>query len=665
MRQRTQIDSFQSNGGIWLDDRNSIEDELLRHFYSMSRTTNPPKPTDYLNNLNASISEADNAMLTATHNADEKTKAHDGCAAVKLDMSKAFDGVKWGFLIDNLRKLGFSDVWCNMIEQCISTVTTSILLNGSLARTKDASNLSSLIDHFSKFSGQAINFDKSALAFSIKVPNNVKNDIANILRIRKTSLNEKYLGVPLLLQKRKYGSFVHLLDNFRDRLDIWQAIFLVGPGKTIITQFVLGSLASHHLDVFPMPRELTKKMENIQMRFWWGKKENEKGYFMKGWDDIALPKELGGLSIRRTDLLNLALLTKLAWRMINNPEEPWDVILREKYFSVCNPLTYIVNKHGSWIWQGICTCLSVVRKHYVLETGDGKSVKIWKYTWILNMHGPPSHLNYSSGMTHVSQLIDDEQKSWKTDVFTTLFDSNIVKEITNIRIPFSGKDKLKWEPSRNGNFTIKSSYNATLNENLVTKPTKNNLNIYWKAFWKRKLPPRAYQRILNPPTVNHWIPPVTDICKINFDASFIENNTLSGWGLICRDFAGNNNGLREGACIATDPEKDEAISLLEVVLWTKINGWKKIHLEGDCSNVIHAINGRSCAVKWTSLNVVNDALSILKTFDSWSCTYAHRDANHLDDSLEKFTRAHSICFSWFNNMHVWVETLLQQDKNNM
>ncbi|XP_026428456.1 uncharacterized protein LOC113324354 [Papaver somniferum] len=50
------------------------------------------------------------------------------------------------------------------------------------ARTKDVRNLATLINQSSKFSGQAVNFEKSALAFSNKVPNNVKNEITNILR---------------------------------------------------------------------------------------------------------------------------------------------------------------------------------------------------------------------------------------------------------------------------------------------------------------------------------------------------------------------------------------------------------------------------------------------------------------------------------------------------
>lgn len=52
-------------------------------------------------------------------------------AVLKLDMSKAFDRVNWAFLIVALRKMGFSEKWINLLHQCFSTVSFSLLINGT------------------------------------------------------------------------------------------------------------------------------------------------------------------------------------------------------------------------------------------------------------------------------------------------------------------------------------------------------------------------------------------------------------------------------------------------------------------------------------------------------------------------------------------------------
>ena len=49
---------------------------------------------------------------------------------LKLDMSKAYDWVKWSFLEELMRKMEFNEKWINLIMLCIKTVTYSILING-------------------------------------------------------------------------------------------------------------------------------------------------------------------------------------------------------------------------------------------------------------------------------------------------------------------------------------------------------------------------------------------------------------------------------------------------------------------------------------------------------------------------------------------------------
>ncbi|GJV00311.1 RNA-directed DNA polymerase, eukaryota [Tanacetum coccineum] len=49
----------------------------------------------------------------------------------KVDFEKAFDSVKWDYLIDTLRAFGFGQKWCSWINGCFETATGSVLVNGS------------------------------------------------------------------------------------------------------------------------------------------------------------------------------------------------------------------------------------------------------------------------------------------------------------------------------------------------------------------------------------------------------------------------------------------------------------------------------------------------------------------------------------------------------
>ena len=49
--------------------------------------------------------------------------------ALKLDMSKAYDWVKWLYMEKLMKKMGFCEAWVKLMMGCISTATHSIQIN--------------------------------------------------------------------------------------------------------------------------------------------------------------------------------------------------------------------------------------------------------------------------------------------------------------------------------------------------------------------------------------------------------------------------------------------------------------------------------------------------------------------------------------------------------
>ncbi|XP_057803553.1 uncharacterized protein LOC131018874 [Salvia miltiorrhiza] len=249
-----------------------------------------------------------------------KAKAH-GIFAFKLDMAKAYDRVKWGFLESIMLHLGasfepsrglrqgdplspFLFLFCaEALSGLLRKAETNNLLHGArICRTAprvshilfaddciifgcgnsmEVSVVSGIIKTYEGVSGQLVNLDKSIIDFSGGIDDNMQQQLAEQLGVQRSGQRSTYLGIPNSVGRAKNEIFQMLVDRTRKKSKDWKMRFLSGASKML---------------------------NSVVPRFFWGQKT------MKG----AFTREVGRGYVWRKERVDLdseilVSLTKLCW----------------------------------------------------------------------------------------------------------------------------------------------------------------------------------------------------------------------------------------------------------------------------------------------------------------------------------------------------------------
>lgn len=79
---------------------------------------------------NKAISDNILVAFEKLHHMKNRKTSKEGYMAMKLDINKAYDRVKWVFLEKIIREMGFHEQWVQLVMMCVQTVSYSILVNG-------------------------------------------------------------------------------------------------------------------------------------------------------------------------------------------------------------------------------------------------------------------------------------------------------------------------------------------------------------------------------------------------------------------------------------------------------------------------------------------------------------------------------------------------------
>lgn len=297
----------------------------------------------------------------------------------KVDLAKAYDQIRWEFLKDVLVQVGLSSFLIEVIMASQSRGKTRLLWHGEeagdfspsrgvrqddpLSAIKDglwkpisiggvelshllfaddlvlfaeasptqAMVIKHCLENFCDLSRELVNFSKSSLLFADSVEIQTQELIRDIVEILVVVDFECYLGVPMGRGQMSIGCYHFLLDKVKSRLRGWQAQTLSFAGRVMLVNSVLTSMPIYTMQTMAIPNSICNDIDKTIRGFVWGSSNECRRIHLLPIETVTKPWSEGGLGIRPMKQTNSAILVKLGWRAVQEPNSLWSPVIRGKY----------------------------------------------------------------------------------------------------------------------------------------------------------------------------------------------------------------------------------------------------------------------------------------------------------------------------------------------
>uniref|UniRef100_A0A2N9HHK0 Reverse transcriptase domain-containing protein n=1 Tax=Fagus sylvatica TaxID=28930 RepID=A0A2N9HHK0_FAGSY len=302
-----------------------------------------------------------------------RKKGRMGQLIPKLDLEKAYDRIEWDFIREVLTFFKFPPSFVDLVLECVSTSSFSILVNGGqLENFKPSRGIRQgdplspylfilcmeylslkILEACDNNSWKAIKasrtgpsfshlLPKSKVFFSPNVNPNLRQHLCGILGVSSTPNLGKYLGFPLRSNGRSTRDFDFVVEKVQAKLSSWKAKLL-------------------------SPAEFVSNLDKLNRDFLWGSTDDRKKMHM------------------------------LNWRVMENPNSLWAKTLIAKYCpNGIMDERLGTRRSGSSNWKGLKKGHEVFRKGLRWVVNNGQEISFWHDLWVGDrplrslVHGPLS-----------------------------------------------------------------------------------------------------------------------------------------------------------------------------------------------------------------------------------------------------------------------------------
>ncbi|KAJ4910603.1 Uncharacterized protein Rs2_05224 [Raphanus sativus] len=364
---------------------------------------------------------------------------------LKVDLRKAFDCIRWDFILGSLRALAVPESFIRLISECLSTASFSIAINGALGGFFNSSRgirqgdplspylfvlgmecLSRLlasrydsgdigyhprtepvkISHLMFADDVMVFFDGTSnslhgiaeclddfASWSGLTMNAAKTEIYTAgldhhetsavaaYGFTKGTFPVRYLGLPLITRKLKISEYAPLIARLTKCFNAWSVKLLSFAGRLQLLKTVIFGIISFWVSAFILPKGCIKNIESLCIRFLWSGNIERKGIAKVSWATVCLPKDEGGLGLRSISVWNQVLCLKFIWILLTSSSSLWADWHHSVHIQSQSFWSIEPLQTDSWAWKRLLKLRPLATQFCKGVLGNGQALSFWYDVW--------------------------------------------------------------------------------------------------------------------------------------------------------------------------------------------------------------------------------------------------------------------------------------------
>ena len=135
------------------------------------------------------------------------------------------------------------------------------------ASTESAIRLNDILRIYGEASGKCVNRAKSAIYFSPNTPAAHKESLKQLLNVHSEAFSERYLGLPTAVGRITSGTFEHIGDRVRGKMQGWSERFFACAGRETLIKSIVQAIPTFRMSCFLLTKKVCKNLTSNTAKF--------------------------------------------------------------------------------------------------------------------------------------------------------------------------------------------------------------------------------------------------------------------------------------------------------------------------------------------------------------------------------------------------------------